>query len=585
MRIKKITNINMNTDFKKLANVTVNDETKQIKKTNIIDSIVDSNIQKNNNIDKLDLFSDKPENIKIIQESTYNPVENDGLSKRTIYEDNTIEYIYNSSINSENRTKIIEKYENRIIKYREYNYDATKRDDKLIKLSYNFDEKGQVTSEIFNYSSNSNSGTKRVNLYENGKQISSTSYYNYNTITDHRTKVVNNYVENTSERYYNSSKNTDGLESIILHYDQNGNAIGIEKTYNGKDGILKKDFDIFGNIKQIIYKGGHVDTFNNDTIDPINIEKKNEFEIKLSEIFQKKIFLKIIIGDVNNIEKEAMSYYYAYLSNNPDLTVEEKIIQAKQMLKNDKANNYKLAHSIPILCEGDIQTKISVEPYHGEYLEFFNEYGTKTFAPLQIISLKDEKINSSKMTEEQLQKYKKDVTNYYISVMNNSNKTYSKKFLEHSFGCLNSLELILAEDGTLNYMGGTYDSSNNKKPLADLVIEMSNLNKNPDMLLECITHELTHVFDISTNVNPEERISQSDEWKEIVRQINEFDTNHNYLGDLNNIPPAESFAEVVRKYYKIPFGEEYSNPNELKKIPINIPGYNNLYDYIKTIVD
>lgn len=576
MKIKKVTDKNININFNN--NVAVN------KKANIIDSTIQNNT--NNNIEKIDLVSNKTEVSKIIVENTVDPIENDGLTKIIIYEDDTREYIYDSSINSENRLKLIEKYENGIIKYKEFNYDTRKRDDKLIKLSYNFDNNGQVTSEKFNYSINSNHETEKINTYENGECILTTLYCKYNSYTDHRTKVVYNHQENTIERYYNSNNTIDGLESVIFHKDLNDNIIEIDKNYNGKDGILKKIFDIFGNVKQINYTNGNIETFDNTTIAPININKKNEFNTKLSEIFQKNIFLYYkVMWNVNDIEKEAMSYYYAYLSNNPDLSVEEKLLQTKQMLKEDKLNNFKLAHSIPILCNGDIQTKISVEPYHGEYLQFFNEYGVKSFAPLQIISLKDEKINCSKMNEEQLQKYIYDTTNYYISVMDNSNKTYSKNFLEHTFGILNSLELILAEDGTLSYMGGTYDSSDNEKPHANLVISMSNLNKNPDMLLDCITHELTHVFDISTNINPEERISQSNEWKEIVRQINKFDTNHNYLGDLNNIPPTESFAEVVRKYYKIPFGEEYSDPNALKNIPINIPGYNNLYDYIKAIVD
>ena len=572
MQIKKVTDKNININFNN--NVAVN------KKANIVDSNIQNNID--NNIEKIDLVSNKTEESKIIIENTVDPIENDGLTKIIIYEDDTREYIYDSSINSENRLKLIEKYENGIIKYKEYNYDTRKRDDKLIKLSYNFDENGQVTSEKFNYSINSNHETEKINTYENGECILTTLYCKYNSYTDHRTKVVYNHQENTFERYYNSNNTIDGLESVIFHKDLNDNIIEIDKNYNGKDGILKKTFDIFGNVKQINYTNGNIETFDNTTIDPININKKNEFNTKLSEISQKNIFLYYkVMWNVNDVEKEAMSYYYAYLSNNPDLSV----LHAKQMLKEDKLNNFKLAHSIPILCDSDIQTKLSVEPYHGEYLQFFNEYGVKSFAPLQIISLKDEKINSNKMNEEQLQKYIYDTTNYYITVMNNSNKTYSKKFLEHTFGILNSLELILAEDGTLSYMGGTYDSSDNEKPHANLVISMSNLNKNPDTLLDCITHELTHVFDISTNINPEERISQSNEWKEIVRQINEFDTNHNYLGDLNNTPPIESFAEVVRKYYKIPFGEEYSDPNALKNIPINIPEYNSLYDYIKAIVD
>ena len=576
MKIKKVTDKNININFNN--NVAVN------KKANIIDSTIQNNT--NNNIEKIDLVSNKTEVSKIIVENTVDPIENDGLTKIIIYEDDTREYIYDSSINSENRLKLIEKYENGIIKYKEFNYDTRKRDDKLIKLSYNFDNNGQVTSEKFNYSINSNHETEKINTYENGECILTTLYCKYNSYTDHRTKVVYNHQENTIERYYNSNNTIDGLESVVFHKDLNDNIIEIDKNYNGKDGILKKIFDIFGNVKQINYTNGNIETFDNTTIAPININKKNEFNTKLSEIFQKNKFLYYkVMWNVNDIEKEAMSYYYAYLSNNPDLSVEEKLLQTKQMLKEDKLNNFKLAHSIPILCDGDIQTKLSVEPYHGEYLQFFNEYGVKSFAPLQIISLKDEKINCSKMNEEQLQKYIYDTTNYYISVMDNSNKTYSKNFLEHTFGILNSLELILAEDGTLSYMGGTYDSSDNEKPHANLVISMSNLNKNPDMLLDCITHELTHVFDISTNINPEERISQSNEWKEIVKQINEFDTNHNYLGDLNNTPPTESFAEVVRKYYKIPFGEEYSDPNALKNIPINIPGYNNLYDYIKAIVD
>lgn len=578
MKIIKVTDNNININTGKNININFNN------KANIVDSTIQNNID--NNIEKIDLVSNKTEVSKIITEDTVDPIENDGLTKIIIYEDDTREYIYDSSINSENRLKLIEKYENGIIKYREFNYDTQKRDDKLIKLSYNFDDNGQVTSEKFNYGIISNHETEKINTYENGKCILTTLYCKYNSYADHRTKVVYNHQENTIERYYNSNNTIDGLESVIFHKDLNNNIIEIEKNYNGKDGILKKIFDIFGNVKQINYTNGNIETFDNTTIAPININKKNEFNTKLSEIFQKNIFLYYkVMWNVNDIEKEAMSYYYAYLSNNPDLSVEEKLLQAKQMLKEDKLNNFKLAHSIPILCDGDIQTKLSAEPYHGEYLQFFNEYGVKSFAPLQIISLKDEKIKCSKMNEEQLQKYIYDTTNYYISVMDNSNKTYSKNFLEHTFGILNSLELILAEDGTLSYMGGSYDSSDDEKPHADLVIGMSNLNKNPDMLLECITHELTHVFDISTKINLGERISKSNEWKEIIRQINEFDTNHNYLGDLNNITPSEAFAEVVRKYYKIPFGEEYSNPNALKNIPINIPGYNNLYDYIKAIVD
>ena len=241
MQIKKVTNKNININFNN--NVAVN------KKANIVDSIIQNNID--NNIEKIDLVSNKTEVSKIIIENTVDPIENDGLTKIIIYEDDTREYIYDSSINSENRLKLIEKYENGIIKYKEFNYDTRKREDKLIKLSYNFDENGQVTSEKFNYSINSNHETEKINTYENGECILTTLYCKYNSYTDHRTKVVYNHQENTIERYYNSNNTIDGLESVIFHKDLNDNIIEIDKNYNGKDGILKKIFDIFGNVKQL----------------------------------------------------------------------------------------------------------------------------------------------------------------------------------------------------------------------------------------------------------------------------------------------------------------------------------------------
>lgn len=294
-------------------------------------------------------------------------------------------------------------------------------------------------------------------------------------------------------------------------------------------------------------------------------------EIKIrSVLFMEKsaemiaIYMKQIESQLGEVENNKLSFI-------------DKVKLLPNLIEEDANNNYQILNNTPILKNGNliISTFNNEISYNGEYLKFINSNGVVIIAPLVKV-VNDEESGEEilkPMTEEEKEKYIA-ISTRYVEEINVKNNQFSDKFIDKAIGSVDEIYLSYIDTtSSNNYVG--WHSFKTK----DITIDMESGTKNEDAfsfaVRETYTHELGHAFDCSNNEYLE--ISSSDEWKNIYNQILVNDPNHQYLREYAHSEPEECFAEAINEYY--------NTPGDLKELEIDIPGYDNLYDYMDNILN
>ena len=309
-------------------------------------------------------------------------------------------------------------------------------------------------------------------------------------------------------------------------------------------------------------------------------------------LYIKSIFNKFKYG-VDNF-----FIYYSLIDQQygDNLSFDEKIKLAYELESADQENNYTIAHSVPVIESGTIKyddlyawpnEKTKKDDwysykYTGDYLHFFNEYGTKVTTPLTQFKvtetggvgefkLENSDIDSNGYVYNPYEDYINIVSNYYNLLMNETLK-YPDNYRKKSIESLNTINFIDVENS--GYGGVTYGRTIN----FNLDIDKA------DQMIDTFHHELGHEYVYnSTWFN-------SHDWEKVYDIVNaedvkEFEGDTTLLSDYAHSNSGECFAEAVTEYYNYnQTGELYHNPNDLKMIEINYKGYETLYDYIEALV-
>ena len=67
------------------------------------------------------------------------------------------------------------------------------------------------------------------------------------------------------------------------------------------------------------------------------------------------------------------------------------------------------------------------------------------------------------------------------------------------------------------------------------------------------------------------------QWRKIYKQVSSNETYKDYIGDYAYTNGRELFAEATMYYYH--------DPDKLKMVDIDVPGYDNLYDYMDHVMN
>lgn len=258
----------------------------------------------------------------------------------------------------------------------------------------------------------------------------------------------------------------------------------------------------------------------------------------------------------------------------------DKLKCAHEFMENDKKYGCSYLNTSPIIKQGFLTLPLknrNGRKIYSKYLEFYNRYGVKTLAPFVKVKY-FQKLGMcyfTKMSDAEIKNYIVQAANYHNSIMITTG-SYSDNFRKLAVDPLEQITFEYIDYDKKNADGinwGAYTETNK-----NVVLDMKCEGENPEMrtfMREVYSHELGHSFDYSLGSNG--HFSNGDEYADIYNQINKNDSNFNHIREYGHTSATECFAEATMLYY--------NHPQSLMEIEIDGHGVNNLYEYMKNILE
>lgn len=260
-----------------------------------------------------------------------------------------------------------------------------------------------------------------------------------------------------------------------------------------------------------------------------------------------------------------------------EMSIKDKFDCVSQLMIKDKELDYKYLNTTPIIRD----KKMLLPLYNGgdypeikcKYLEFYNNNGQKVLAPLiKIKRDSDGKYTLTDMSSEEIEAFTNQTSTFHNEIMNEDNK-YSDKFKENAIKPLKqiTLEYIDYDTGTIDnsdWCAYTYGNSY-------AVFDMKYTGETEDthqFMVETYSHELGHSFDYTNNY-----LSETINFTDIYNQINARDIKCETIREYGHTTSCECFAECTLLYY--------NDPESLKTIDLEGVGFDNLYEYMKSVLE
>ncbi len=291
--------------------------------------------------------------------------------------------------------------------------------------------------------------------------------------------------------------------------------------------------------------------------------------------------LTIIAIYISNIENCLKSGRITSKKPYSKMNILDKIKCANEVMKADKELNYAYLNTTPVLRNGKVSIQLhSDKMLTGkiEYFEYYNKYGIKVIAPLAKVAYSKALgiFYLKKINEDEINKCYSLTANYHSKIMDETDK-YGDNFRKLAVDSINKV--------TLEYTDYDHKEIENSKWVAyyhngskDINIDMSYADSSIDnyqFQVESYSHELGHSYDWS--MGSDNKFSLSTEYTDIFNQINKNDSDFEHIREYGHESPSECFAESTMLYY--------NNPSALKEIKIDGYGVNNLYEYMKNILE
>ena len=330
---------------------------------------------------------------------------------------------------------------------------------------------------------------------------------------------------------------------------------------------FKEVYDYF---KNHIYDFDHLNESDYDTY----LDQLNFFQKVSSHIRQKKY-------GIDNV-----FIYYSLLDKmyGDSIDLNSKYFLSKAMARIDKSNNYYLAHKFPVVKNGSkfypyiLPTENGAKDhliYNGLYAQYFNEYGIEVTCPYFDCSDSGIVYLNPTNPDSGYDAVHCTVCSKYYNLIMNEMMKYSRKYRKTILSGLKKLHLV---------RGGYLGVAPNKGEVSINISSLFNENENHQNMIDTFHHEFGHSFAANfSHIN----YTDTEEWKTIYKQILDDSLNPSVPNLL--LPcrkdDGECFAEVMAEYFNYnSTGESIHNPNDLKMIKIDYNGYDNLYDFIDSLV-
>ncbi len=261
------------------------------------------------------------------------------------------------------------------------------------------------------------------------------------------------------------------------------------------------------------------------------------------------------------------------------MSIKDRIYYAGKLMEEDKKNGYVYLDTTPILKEGKITLPLYTyfPEIESKYLEFYNKEGTKVIVPLGRLRRNSNNTGYlyEQFSEEAIKNYTTQVSEFHHSVMLEADK-YGDKFKETAVAPLKQITFVYADYDKKGVNGTNWVAYTNGSNYStfDMKYYMANA-KTKKFAVDSFSHELGHSFDNSILDNG--KLSATTTFEDIYNQINKNDSDYSIIREYGHKTPAECFAESTLLYY--------NDPASLKEIPLSGVGYDNLYEYMKSVLE
>ena len=361
----------------------------------------------------------------------------------------------------------------------------------------------------------------------------------------------------------------------------------IDKDTKGKTKELYQNSN--GNLKTIngnmLYND--VDEKISEKITPI---KKSDLDKFYNELIKTNPSLKSLSKEevLNSNLNSKLERYYYYIDDifDDSMTYSDKKKYSNLLESADNKNYNKILYSTPILKNDKIDSSVNDYDYEGYCLDFYNENGINVKVPLATYTTEKtsdgEKAIPQKSDNDKINEMTNISGKYYSEIMKNGKENYSKKFDETIKNNLEDIIMVYGDDKFTKKNWAAFSVGKAEPMKSQVVISLDCVKATPEYMTDAYTHELGHCYGCSTDKGDFNRIENSETWTKIYNQVNENDPDHSLIGDYAHSSMFELFAESTAFYFNSGKYDFY-NENNLKAVEIDVDGYDNLYDYMKSI--
>jgi len=372
------------------------------------------------------------------------------------------------------------------------------------------------------------------------------------------------------EKYIGSAANADGriAETDIMDFETKTPEIYARKTKTKLKITDVKDTNTGAEIFTDFI------SFVKAMLEPENVAKVG---MAISEVISDAIDLVGIRGKERQNEVK-----YEQMRNR--LSVEERIAmdlyESSLVLKYDcKVEDYKYFSSrirVPG-AEGEVDIM-----YEGRCLSFEVDFGKFVYAPLAIATYQNGEVVWVPMTPEQEEAFTAVTRIYYNRIMDQVQNSYSKEYADTIKEHVKMLTFIYADfEETEGEWAGLCWSIPNSRGDSAISLRIDQIYDfdygacpgTYNYQIGAFTHECGHSYDQSSG----EWFSSSEEWNQIYEQLCREDSiAREVFRDYTFSNLKECFADICMFYFH--------HPELVKQVDIDIPGYDNLYDYMKDLI-
>ena len=289
--------------------------------------------------------------------------------------------------------------------------------------------------------------------------------------------------------------------------------------------------------------------------------------------------LAIITIYISNLEEALKKGVISASKSYDKMNIKDKLYYAGKLMEEDKKNDYIYLDGTAIIREGKIGIPLYDQLVEREckYLEFYNKIGKKVIVPLEKIGYNSDEGEYSfyKLKEEKIEEYADMIANFHHSIMLESNN-YGENFEKMAVEPLKQITLEYIDYNKKKINNSNWVAYTNGNSYCTFDMKYYNTNANTrQFAVDSFSHELGHSFD--NTVTGDGKFTDGSTYQDIYNQINKNDSKYEKIREYGHSSASECFAESTLLYY--------NDPAALKEIPLSGVGYDNVYEYMKSVLE